>query len=1373
MPGLFRILTIVAAVVSLLPCMAWAQSVLPDQYQGDTAIYSGLPTTADIPNVLIIVDNSRATLEKAPGQPYNPGIIYTPLSTPYQPWYIYNIDNQGDVANLPVVINATEQLENLTCTANDDVIRKTLLLRGTYSSAGTAAYPNIKAGACDVTSKGSVYVLGNYLNYTLTEEVLGGSEDLPAECLAPPPLVSVVINVPGVCSNTNKDGSCKIWKSEPYTQTVYFQLRQTHTSDDSNKPGGTNDSWANYWQQLAPGSTYTAKPWASGTEYKLPMDQEICRSDDLATQLGLTQREIIYRALEQAVGGALGSVRFAAMSYGTNNQGASVLYPMTDLSKDLSAEKTVAPDCSITTNKSLEFCKFLAALPGVRKDLAATGPFTSCTSFNGADCVASNTARPQAEALFDAGYYLGANYTSITNKQRIAEDDKSLCNLNHVVLLTNGFTNGDNSPNLKVIGDYDQDSWPNEEVYGLGSHMLDDVAKYLNDKLEVRTHVVLAFQESDPLLVNASTVDGKGKFYQAYSAQKLAAALTELFASILNDANTSFVAPVVPASTTNRTVSGNKVYLGLFRPQETGAWHGNIKKYALDTTGDPTKKNRLLAANGNVATYLDGTFDPHQISYWSLDANGLVPAAGNDIDPSTTDVNAPKGDGGRVDAGGAGGVLLRKVETLAAAIRGQNTWTPNGVNWRTIYTNLPGNNSTMIEFSLDNEEITPAMLGLASEPKKRDLIRRVHGFRANELELTSEAAARDWIFGDVLHSRPLVFNYSSYAPAHENLCTPGADGKYNTSVIYVGANDGMLHAINDCDGSERWAFIPQELLARLQYQETPLIPGSHQTYVDGAPSAFVHDANADGVIDSATDAVVLVFGLRRGGGVADLGASGSRGSYFAIDVTDPDAPQLLWRFDGAIAPELGETWAQPRIAKVPVLGDAGKADPNSFKVVAFLAGGYDNNEDLRYGNTMNFQCDSSNADVAPCNNTNKADRGGSVDGSGTPETSPGSVTPDNRLGARGRGLYAVEIATMTRTGVSSQFTPSLSTDSANPYWSYTATQNGSLDYSFASDLTLLDMNSDGLSDRIYVSDTGGHLWRFDLSSPNKDNWSGEVIFKANPGYACEYGLSDSCSSTADGTTGRKVFYRPIVTVVGVPHIYFGTGDREHPLNIAGTDRMYCIIDWGQTTGMGIDETRLVDVTENKLQDPDATEGVVQSITDRLYAYPAANTTLSDVANSNLSYGWYIRLDGKDRKSTGDPGEKVLAPATVFNGQVFFSTYQLKTGVEASCEPGNLGISRLYQLNYKTGEAVVDNDKLNNLNSTDAAPVNDRAVGGAEGELLLRSDRVRVLGEGIPSGIVTLLDASGKVTLLISSSDKVEASGLPDVKLIMPVYWMQW
>jgi type IV pilus assembly protein PilY1 len=115
------------------------------------------------------------------------------------------------------------------------------------------------------------------------------------------------------------------------------------------------------------------------------------------------------------------------------------------------------------------------------------------------------------------------------------------------------------------------------------------------------------------------------------------------------------------------------------------------------------------------------------------------------------------------------------------------------------------------------------------------------------------------------------------------------------------------------------------------------------------------------------------------------------------------------------------------------------------------------------------------------------------------------------------------------------------------------------------------------------------------------------------------------------------------------------------------------------------------------------------------------------------------------------------------------------GPQSGCDGGNLGISRLYQLNYKTGEAVMNFDLENDLTVSDGwtSGVNERAIGGENGEILQRTDRVRTLGEGIPSGIVTIIDASGRVTQLISSSDRVEASGATDIKLISPVYWMQW
>ena len=63
--------------------------------------------------------------------------------------------------------------------------------------------------------------------------------------------------------------------------------------------------------------------------------------------------------------------------------------------------------------------------------------------------------------------------------------------------------------------------------------------------------------------------------------------------------------------------------------------------------------------------------------------------------------------------------------------------------------------------------------------------------------------------------------------------------------------------------------------------------------------------------------------------------------------------------------------------------------------------------------------------------------------------------------------------------------------------------------------------------------------------------------------------------------------------------------------------------------------------------------------------------------------------------------------------------------------------------------------------------------GDDGEVLRRSDRSRYLGQGIPSGIVTLIDASGRVTMMISSSNRVDTYNAPDIKLISPVYWMQW
>ncbi len=1414
-----HLFTLALSLVSAAALLASPAHAGTDEYMGDTNIYSGLPTTFSRPNVLIIVDNSRSTENTAGGLPFTPWTYAddgsaTPNTYPlgfeldnngnptatacssttdnpgkgcFLPWNIYKADNQGDFSQR-VIANSDQTLAGLTCDPSADSsksIHKVLLEYGSYSGAASATFPTLASDGTCITSgnnnSGETYALGNFLNYTKSG---GGSEtatpmpdSVPEACSAEDPIIKA-------CEWKNNAWNCG------NNKYAYFQLKTTHTSsaDPSYTPytqqfGNGNNATDNpelaYWEALptnpAPAS-YTQ--WDISTTYTttndLVVDGKTCAqhiadagaTPPAATGL-LTQREIIHNALSQVITATAGVVNYGAMVYGGNNSGAQIIQSqydsslwtdMQDLSVGLTWDPDNPPDCSLAANAGLKVCKFIKALPGPGEA-------------DGAPRVSSNSNRPLAESVFDAGYYFGANYTPVTNTRRIPDAIKNPCDLNHIILLTNGFSNGDGSPKLDVIGDADNDG-ANEEVYGLGSHWLDDIAKHLNKYYGITTHTILAFQSEDALIKDAAVVDGQGQFYNVHSAEKLAAALRDLLNNIINDSSTSFVAPVVPASTTNRTISSNNVYLGLFRPQANGPWHGNIKKYQLSLS-----TYQLIGANGSAATDFDGSFYRDSVSFWSLDSSGVIPTATNDagyIDPDNPDPNEPRGDGGEVAAGGTGGVLLNKMNALAAAIRSEGTWTPSGASWRNIYTYLDTTNSAVTtpsknlydaqnRFSTTNTNIVfSTTLDVLTPDKKDNLIRFTHGFVDDDdttFAMTpATAEVRNWVLGDILHSRPLVFNYTKYTALQENTCYDSSSptDPHNSSIIYVGANDGMLHAFRDCDGEEIWAFVPPDALSSLKYFKDP--QSGHPTFVDAAPSLFVHDQNQDGVIDPTNDKVVLVFGQRRGGGTNTLDTTSSRGAFYALDVTVPLQPKFLWEVNNVDLGEIGETWSQPRLAKVRV-------DANNFKVVAFVGAGYDNNEDLRFGSTQTFPNAADDGTGNPVD-INQASSGGTVDGTGLPLVSSGSLAADSRYAPRGRGVIAIEVASLSRTDGTSAYAATVSPDVSGStvgqiYWSYKYSDNNLLQYSFPSDLTVLDLNGDSYADTVYAGDTGGNLWRFKVGAVDPASWNGTILFKSNPG--------------SDSTNGRKIFYKPVIANIGVPYIYFGTGDREHPLNLSTTDRMYCVIDWGADGTYPVDESDLEDVTLNTMQKTDTSDADADAILSRLLSSPDAPYNIS----GDFTYGWFVKLDGGDRSVGGDPGEKVLAAATVFNGEVFFSTYQLKTGTPAGCDAGNLGISRLYQMNYRTGEATQNFDLSNDLSASDTydsdgnALVNERSIGGENGEIQQRTDRVRTLGEGIPSGIVTLIDASGRVTQLISSSDKVEASGMTDIKLISPVYWMQW
>ncbi|RMD80039.1 MAG: hypothetical protein D6809_02220 [Gammaproteobacteria bacterium] len=210
--------------------------------------------------------------------------------------------------------------------------------------------------------------------------------------------------------------------------------------------------------------------------------------------------------------------------------------------------------------------------------------------------------------------------------------------------------------------------------------------------------------------------------------------------------------------------------------------------------------------------------------------------------------------------------------------------------------------------------------------------------------------------GDIVHSGPVYVGapelgwpstppfpagspYSAFKAAHA-----GRQG-----VVYVGANDGMLHGFDAATGKELLAYVPASLFATgpgegLHYLTDPAY--QHRYYVDLTPtvSDVYIPAQPGG---PAAWRTVLVGGLRAGG----------RG-LFALDVTDPSqfseakaADLVLWEFDSGDDPDLGRTFSRPTIAMMPngrwaaIFGNGYNDDPGGSGqaqlFILFLDGGLD------------------------------------------------------------------------------------------------------------------------------------------------------------------------------------------------------------------------------------------------------------------------------------------------------------------------------------------------------------------------------------------------------------------------------------------------
>jgi type IV pilus assembly protein PilY1 len=750
--------------------------------------------------------------------------------------------------------------------------------------------------------------------------------------------------------------------------------------------------------------------------------------------------------------------------------------------------------------------------------------------------------------------------------------------------------------------------------------------------------------------------------------------LNSLFTSILS-VSTTFVSPSVPVNVFNRTQIVNEVFLALFDPDEDGypLWNGNLKKLRVGKNAI-TGESELQDASGENAIDIDGRIKRDAVTLWT-DVLAL---------PAPVDDEVAGADGRSVPRGGAG----QKIPGFISGGPGAANSDPGARQLYTVDASdlvdglMPIDTTTSTAQTLWLE-ITQSWSPAASSgsyvgASGSEQTRAVNVLKFSRGLNDDGVTTRPWLLGDPLHSQPLAINYGARGG--------GYDASNPDIRLMMGTNDGFMHMFRNTtpsateDGRESWAIIPREvipILDRLRANSAG-IP-VHPTGTDGSAAAYTLDVNFDGsIISSDGDIAYAYFGLRRGGK-----------TYYALDVSEPDAPKLLWTLSkgalGSDFAELGQTWSKPQIGLVKVGA--------TVKPVVIFAGGYNGDDDS--DDVGDLGKDAKNratrASIAP---------------------SPGGDDDE------GNAIYIVD-ATNGNLIWKATKGASIGYDSAKKAFTHP-----DLVDSFPTNVSAIDTDGDKLLDRIYAADTGGIVWRIDLAGlfDHDANPVTSDILVHNETSVWSATKLLSVGRHVGGFTSiaddRRFFNRPDVVqsrdnVGPFDGLLIGTGDREDPNGTEVDNFFYLIKDRAITSGLPsttlLEHGDITDLTSNCLQDS------------------------SCIVSPDLSNGWRIQLS--------DGGEKNLASAITAGGSVFFSTFSPTppTGVCSLSE----GTGRLYVVSLQDATAVFNFDTTNDFGGTVLDRVDLLASGGIPVEVVpLSAGELLVQGQEAGQNI---LNAGGQMS----------------------------
>jgi len=690
------------------------------------------------------------------------------------------------------------------------------------------------------------------------------------------------------------------------------------------------------------------------------------------------------------------------------------------------------------------------------------------------------------------------------------------------------------------------------------------------------------------------------------------------------------------------------------RPKTGGKAIATVSAHGYGNAGD-TKE--VIIAGAQVpstciapCTLYNGTktvtiLDANTFTYAMASAPG--PNASSSVTSSiktttarATSVNHGFATGSKVTIAGATPAAFNSVDTAT-------DFTVTVVDANTFTYNLPSAQG-------DATGTILAAQASGSSTERDQIVNWVRGqdnFQDENLN-TLATDVRASIHGDVLHSRPAVVNYNRFANSDDDV------------FVFYGGNGGVFHAIKGgyavptgdvsglTPGKEAWGFVASEFFSSLKRlrNASPSVSSAFKRpyFMDGPIGVLTQDNTvpANGKLGDvinvpsaatqpASDVVNLYIANRRGGRFV-----------YALDVNTPTNPKFLWKISNATTGfgELGMTWSQPTV----VTNLAGLTVP-----VLVFGAGYDAAVD-----------DLDPAAITAINAT-----------TGHVTTAAGTV---NRT--MGRGIFVVNALT------------------GAPIWSAGGIGSGAtkevagMVYAIPSDVSLIRNESGGFTNRAYVGDTGGNVWRIDFQSDSS---------VASPNLALT--TVTKLASLADPTTatGRRKFLFPpdVVGQQGFDAVLIGSGDREHPFDTSVTNRFYMLKDRGGDSG-AVTGTTTCDPTilEGTIVDPTCTPNPIAGLSDLTSnciqdaAGCAGGETQSGVsAKLGTDRGWFITLA---------TGEKVVGNAISIGGTTFFNTNQPSSTAGGGTCGSNLGVARQYQVATADATATTDLNAVGGLTAAD-------------------------------------------------------------------------